>query len=288
MPELPEVEAIRLGLIKNILDQKIEECTIINPILIAGTSTNRKINPTLKKQFEHSCQNQKIVQIERRAKNLIIHLSNHSLIFIHLKMTGQLIYQDFNTQHTPAFPNKHTHIIFKLNKGFLFYNDIRKFGYVLFYKNEKLFNNAGHFKNLGVEPMTSSFTLNQFSVAIQNSKAPIKTVLLSQKIVVGCGNIYCDEICFASKVLPFKKSNQLQKSEIKLLFNNINQILLKAIKFNGSSINNYTLTDGSKGGFIQFLKVYGKYGSPCPKCNHTILRTIIAGRTTSYCAICQH
>ncbi len=279
MPELPEVESLRLGLEKVLLGQKILTIKILNSKIISGNGTKREFNKTKEKEFVENLKDKKIISVDRRAKNIIFNFDTKEVLIVHLKMTGQLLYA--------SNQNKHTHIVFELERGELHYNDVRKFGYVLYYKNLAEAIKFGHFKNIGVEPFDKNFTLDYFRENILKKNKKIKTVLLEQSVVVGCGNIYADEVCFASKVLPDRNSKTLNETEVKSLYQNIKSILKAAIRSGGSSISDYLLPDGSKGGYATSHKVYGKTGTPCPICGNILEKSIISGRATVYCNTCQ-
>lgn len=276
MPELPEVESLRIGLEKKILNQKIISVKVLKPKIVSGNGTKRIASKRKVELFIESLKNKKIKQIKRIAKNLIFILDN-GVIVAHLKMTGQFVYVNKDNQKTSGghfilkslngtLPNKYTAIIFTLNKGILYYNDLRMFGYVLYYKNLQSFENEKSFQKLGLEPFDPDFTLKYFEDKLSKSKKTIKGLLLDQSVVTGCGNIYADEICFRAKVLPFRVSNTLNKQESDLLYKSIKKILKSAIKNGGSSINNYRLIDGSKGDYTKYHKVYKRYGKPCLRC----------------------
>lgn len=329
MPELPEVESLRIGLSKAIIGQKIISIKINNTKIISKKSTLFSIFDWEKLQIENqkTWQNKLVGQIfdkiERRAKNLIITMKSGDLLLIHLKMTGQLVFEQnrelidkcensklkleenfendrflktrnqINSQivsgghpiNNLTLPNKHTHLIFELTNGTLFYNDIRKFGYVYYFKHGTFDQN--HFKKLGLEPLDPKFTLNYFSQRLKETKGVLKKIFLEQKIVVGLGNIYSDEVCFASKILPQKKVQNLSQLEIKKLYDEIIRIIPLAIMHGGSSISNYLLVDGKRGNYADFHLVYGKYGKHCSICNTILEKTKIGGRTTTFCPSCQ-
>ncbi len=279
MPELPEVESLRLGLEKVLLGQKILTIKILNSKIVSGNSTTREFSKSKEKEFIENLRNKKIISVARRAKNIIFNFHTEEVLIVHLKMTGQLLYD--------GEQNKHTHIVFELEKGTLHYNDVRKFGYVLYYKNLNEAMRFGHFKNIGAEPFDRGFTLDYFRENILKKNKKIKTVLLEQSVVVGCGNIYADEVCFASKVLPDRSCKTLSENEIKSLYQNIKSILKAAIRSGGSSISDYLLPDGSKGSYATSHKVYGKSGTPCSICGNILEKSIISGRATVYCHTCQ-
>lgn len=298
MPELPEVESIRLGLEKKIINSKIKSVEVLKPKIIFGNGTKRRVSTKKIKEFKAGINGRKIKRLKRIAKNIILELDNEAVLIIHLKMTGQLVFLDKDKNrtlgghpilesYTSSLPNKHTCLIFQLNNGQLFYNDVRMFGYVLYYKNILEAKKNNHFKNLGLDPFQKEFTLPYFEKEILKKNKNIKSVLLEQSIVTGCGNIYADEICFASHILPTRICKSLSPSEISLLYKNVKKILALAIKHGGSSVNNYLLIDGSRGNYARLHKVYGRAGQNCKICKTKLEKVIVAGRTTIFCKNCQ-
>jgi formamidopyrimidine-DNA glycosylase len=319
MPELPEVEALRRGLVKYLIDSKILDVKVLQEKLIAGKGTTRKASPEKTKEFISKLKNKKIISIERRAKNLIFTLDTKEIILVHLKMTGQLVF----TPTTPSpssgrrgnsavlgghpiqeselkLPHKHTYIIFKLDNGNLYYNDVRQFGYVLYFPTSPKASDGQvkileeHFKGLGLEPFDKNFTLKYFKEKIEEIKkkkstVPIKKLLLDQTVVVGCGNIYCDEVCWASSVLPMRPVRSLKDEEIKKIYENIKKILDKAINSGGSSVANYLLADGKRGNYTDYHNVYQKDGAACKfkGCKGIIEKITFAGRGTHFCPVHQ-
>lgn len=279
MPELPEVETLRIGLEKVLVSNVISDVEIKNKKIISGNGTKRIPNKEKELEFITGITNKKIISVTRRAKNIIITLADNSIILVHLKMTGQMIYDEE--------PHKHTHIIFKLKKGMLNYNDVRQFGYVLWYESEASAVGAGHFQKLGLEPFDKKFTLKYFAENIIKKNKSIKAALLEQTVVVGCGNIYCDEICFASSVLPTKNCKTLSDLEIKDIHKNIIKILSKAIEMGGSSISDYVAVNGESGKYGNVHKVYGRSGLTCYTCKNILEKTVISGRATVFCNTCQ-
>lgn len=307
MPELPEVESLRLSLARYIVGSTIKSVEIRNGKLVSGKGAVRQINKKKVDEFIENLKGKKIKKLERRAKNIIIEFTSGEIILVHLKMTGQLVFvgktspnPSLNKERnnivfgghpiqetTNALPHKHTYIILTLDNGTLYYNDVRQFGYCLYYKNKQILEEEKHFENLGLEPFEKAFTLKYFTKEMQNKKSPLKKVLLDQSVVVGCGNIYCDEVAFASKVLPQRICSSLTKKELATLYENIKIILQKAIDSGGSSIANYLLADGSRGNYSDYHQVYGKKGLPCPVCNTALSSIQLAGRTTVFCTKCQ-
>lgn len=297
MPELPEVEALRLGLVKFLVGQKITRVEVREPKLVSGQGNVRQASAEKTRAFIRGLTDKKIVAINRRAKNLILKLAPDGTMLVHLKMTGQLIYREHDKNKVvgghpieiseETLPNKHSHIIFTLDRGTLYYNDTRKFGYLLFYPNQKEFERKNHFQKIGLEPFDNQFTSEYLHKSLKNGKKILKTALMDQGIVTGLGNIYCDEVCFVAGVQPIRKTASLSTLESHRIYSAIKKILPRAIKLGGSSIVNYRLADGSRGNYAREHKVYGRGGEKCFRCSQILTITKINNRTTVYCKKCQ-
>jgi formamidopyrimidine-DNA glycosylase len=284
MPELPEVETI-----KNDLKKKVLEKTIIDIEI-----RQNKIVKNDKKIFVKKLLNKKFIQIDRRGKLLIFMINSDLYLLVHLKMTGQLVYKDKKniiagghtlTNVNSELPNKYSHVIFSFKDGSkLFFNDLRRFGYLQIVDQNGLDRVLIRF---GIEPLTESFRLPIFSAIIKKYQAPIKAVILNQKHIAGIGNIYADESLFLAGIKPDRKSNSLNNEEIKKLFLAINKVIKNAIKYRGTTFNNYVDASGNTGGFLKRLKVYGRKGEKCFGCKNEIEKIKVAGRGTSYCPGCQ-
>lgn len=296
MPELPEVESLRRSLLPFICGKTISSAEVLQPKIVSSKGNKRVALSEKKVEFEQGVSGEKILNIRRRAKNLVFELSGGKQILVHLKMTGQLVFQNKKEKiygghpidiFSSSLPGKHTRIIFHLSDGTLFYNDTRMFGYVLYYESPEQFEHEQHFSHLGLEPDDPAFTLEYLSEKLRSSSGRLKSVLMEQKIVVGLGNIYCDEVCFFAGVKPSRFCRSLKKSEIKKLHEGVNVILSRAIELGGSSISAYLLADGSRGNYAREHKVYGRAGKPCLQCGTALKKTVIHGRTTVYCSHCQ-
>lgn len=284
MPELPEVETIVRDLKKVILNKEIATVKIKKKNIVKSGVSDLK-NALIGKSFN---------AIRRRAKFLVFKISDSDkYLLVHLRMTGQLIYQDSKKTvaggheqgNEEKFPNKYSHIILEFkDSSRLFYNDMRQFGVWKIVEAEKL---EDEFKNFGVDPLTSEFVFDLFLKLIQNKKTSIKAFLLNQKHIAGIGNIYADEILFASGIKPGRKTESLKKEEKRKIFISIKKILQKAIKMRGTTFSDYRDSQGQKGNFSSRLKVYGRAEKKCKKCAEKIKKTRVAGRGTYYCEKCQ-
>jgi len=287
MPELPEVETIKLGLHRTILNQKITKIDILLPKMFSG-------DPTV-------VTNATISDIKRRGKMLIIDVTKDSYLYhllIHLKMTGQLI---FESQTKPGFggghpvpplntplPNKSTKIIMEFeSEDKLYFNDLRTFGYIKLVPARQLHENT-FLQQIGIEPLTPEFTLETFAKLLEKRpKANIKAFLLDQTHIAGLGNIYTDESVFRAGILPWRIVSSLSEQEILLLHGSIKDVLQAGIELQGASQTSYIGVDGKKGTFLAQAAVYGRANLPCLNCGQPIQKTKWAGRGTHYCSNCQ-
>ena len=184
---------------------------------------------------------------------------------------------------------KHDHLVITFrNKTKLIYNDVRKFGFIKVTKLDKLKENE-HLKTLGPEPLNDAFSLKYFKDYIKGRNKIIKDLLMDQKFVSGLGNIYVNEILFYSHIHPARKISQLKENEIKRILINSKKILQKAINFGGSSIKNFSNSEGKIGTFQQYFTVYGKIGKNCSNsdCNGEIEKLILSNRGSFFCPKCQ-
>lgn len=280
MPELPEVESIRLQLEKFIVGHVIEELEIRHPKyeiegkdkIIGGRFTS----------------------IERFGKALIMNLDKGCSIIAHVKMTGQFIYQGPNLKATPIYtkkvvggvPGKHTHIIFRLDRGgILYFNDYRRFGWVKLVKTDEVKKDSFVGK-LGPE-FLKDMTERGFSDLLTNSKTPIKILLMDQEKMAGVGNIYANDALWLSGISPKCLANRLKTSQKKILFASIENVLKEGIRRGGASELAFVTPDGGEGQYQDFTLVYGREGKPCKKCGELIKKIKLGGRGTYFCPKCQ-
>lgn len=276
MPELPEVETIRTQLEKNITGKKIARVEIFLP----------KILKLPAGQFKKAVLGAKIQKIKRRAKILVIELDNGRSILIHLKMTGQLILH--KKSKIKDRTDKHTHVIFRFSDGGqLFFNDLRQFGYIKMIKTGEI-NDFFAVEKFGPEPLDKKFGIKEFgAILAKRPKMKIKQFLMDPKNIAGIGNIYSDEILFFARVNPLRPVGSLSEAEIKNIFSGIKKILPQAVKFRGTSAENYLDAFGQEGQFLKRLKVYGREDENCPGCQGKIKRIKLGGRSAHFCPACQ-
>ncbi|MBP2622894.1 DNA-formamidopyrimidine glycosylase [Streptococcus oricebi] len=271
MPELPEVETVRRGLERLVVDKKIERVTVFYPKMIVSGA----------KEFQKALQGQEILAIERRGKYLIFQLTDWSMIS-HLRMEGKYLY--FSGE---PLLDKHSHVRFDFrDKTSLIYQDVRKFGTMELLEKSRV---QAYFKarKLGPEPTERDFQLAPFKATLKKSRKVLKPYLLDQTLVAGLGNIYVDEVLWRAKIHPKRLAASLSESEIRALHREIIQVLQLGIEKGGSTIRTYRNALGEDGTMQEELKVYARAGQPCPRCGSELEKMKLAGRGTHLCPHCQ-
>lgn len=287
MPELPEVETVRKGLSSLLPGKKFAAVKFDWP----------KSFPNAQADVENFLVGAKVVAVERRAKVLLIELTSKYSLVIHLKMTGQLVFRAKNVQFGAGhpsdslvgkLPDKSTRVTFSFTDGSkLFFNDQRKFGWIKLIPTAEV-PNIDFMKKLGPEPLSADFTWGILYERLQRRKnSNIKAVLLDQTVLAGIGNIYADESLWGAKIHPATLVKNLSKPRVKLLYQEIVEVLKLAIKKGGSTDKNYVDAKGKKGSYLNFARVFRREGQPCPRCGETIVKIRIAGRGTHICPVCQ-
>lgn len=284
MPELPEVETVRLQLRSKINGKTINKIKVLHP-------KSSGHNPTFPKKLKDKT----IADIDRIGKLMIFSFSNADFYLLgHLKMTGQFLYQDTRgvvggghsmTEADSKLPHKHTRLIFSFTDGSaLYFNDMRLFGYVKIATHEEMLKARAHF---GPEPISEEFDIDAFTKGLKKRQTSIKAVLLDQTFVAGLGNIYVDEALFMAKVRPTRTAASLTKAEAHRLGIASGDVMKKSIRVGGTTFQHFTDTGGAEGNFTDYLQVFGKQKTPCGVCGTEIKKIRVAGRGTHYCPKCQ-
>jgi formamidopyrimidine-DNA glycosylase len=303
MPELPEVTTTVNGL------QKVLPGLVISNVWtdLAKRKTIKQFEKTIKnenffKKFKREIIGTKILKVERRAKNILIYLSNDEAILIHLKMTGHLLFgkYNFNKKENRWIPDKNEkkelhdpynrfiHVVFsfgghstklRANIKQLVFCDSRKFGKVT------LLSANPEIKELGPEPLNKEFTFEKFKKQITTKTGNIKTVLMNQSVIAGIGNIYSDEMLWLSGIHPKSEPSKIIKTKLKDLYKAMKKVLNGGIKFGGDSMSDYRNIDGGKGKFQNKHNVYQKKNEKCGKkgCRGVIIREVINSRSSHFC-----
>ena len=293
MPELPEVETVRRGLL-SVLEKK----------RIARLDQNRKdLRFPLPRDFAARVRGQKVERLERRAKYLLAHLSGGDVLLMHLGMTGRFTvhvpmsgdHRIAKYVHQTGADVKHDHVVFHMEHGAtITYNDARRFGFMLLIPEAEL---EGHplMHGLGVEPLGPDLTPEYLARRAGGKKVDLKAFLSDQRIVAGLGNIYVCEALFRAGLSPTRKAatiatkTGLPTERARKLVAAIRAVLNDAIAAGGSSLRDYRRADGALGEFQHAFAVYGREGKPCARkgCRGTVRHIVQSGRSTFFCPKCQ-
>ena len=300
MPELPEVETIRVGLAR-----------LLPGLMVKDVWHDwAKSFPNPPADVAKFLLRAKVEHVRRRAKVLIIELSSGYSLIVHLKMTGQLVFvgkadrltakssqlgaeEKFGGGHPSDslinnLPDKSTRVIIKFISGAeLFFNDQRKFGWMRLLPTNQI-PQIDFFKKLGPERLEQDFTATDFIKCLSRRRgSSIKAVLLDQTVLAGVGNVYADESLFAARIHPTTVVKDVSRTELVTLYNELRTVLNLSIKKGGSTDRNYVNAEGKKGSYISFAQVFRREGQPCLRCGITIIKIRVAGRGTHICPRCQ-
>lgn len=277
MPELPEVESVVQGLNRLVLGEKIKNVEVRWPRIIESPAVA---------DFKNQLEGQFFEEVKRRGKFILFYLTDYVLIS-HLRMEGKYQFVDPKNEVEDPFDTKHTHVIFHLESGYeLRYLDVRKFGRMSLVNIGQEFNHKSLAK-LGPEPVAEEFKLAEMQEFLTKRTKSIKGVLLDQHVVVGIGNIYADEILYQAKIHPTRPANSLTATEEERLYEAIISILEKAVTKGGTTIRSYENAFGENGNYQEYLRVYGKTGEACVRCDTKIEKIKVVGRGTHFCPNCQ-
>lgn len=290
MPELPEVETIRRGLKDYIVGQKIKNVEIFCAKSFIGEP--REIEKHV------------VREIRRYGKALVLDFDNGKSMIIHLRMTGQLIYDrnilsgDVNMESKrfaaghpsenfiAQLPNKQTRVMIKFADGILYFNDQRKFGFMKVVLSKKVEEDS-FIRRLAKEPwqMTGDELYGQMQ---RHGKALAKAVILDQGVICGLGNIYADEALYMAGIHPMRRAGSLSKKEVTKLLEAACEVMTRSIESGGSTMATYVKADGTRGDYLEkFAQVFRREGEPCKKCGEEIIKIRVAGRGTHICPRCQ-
>lgn len=273
MPELPEVENVRLGLTKLIVGKTVAQ---------VGTDWEKNLVGGLA-LFQTTLAGATVTGIDRRGKYLLIRFGQLTIVS-HLRMEGK--YQLAPTVDTPK--PRFLHVWFTFTDGSqLRYLDMRKFGRMQLVTTGEETKTVAGLAKMGPEPTAATFDLKAFKVALGKRKAPIKSVILDQTVVAGVGNIYADETLWLARINPEQAANTLSAKAVKALHDAIIAELRKAITLGGTSVHSFVDADGHRGAMQDQLHVYDREGTPCDRCGTTILKIKVGQRGTHYCPHCQ-
>lgn len=272
MPELPEVEITRLGILKRLKGQRASGATV------RETRFRKSAPPDLSARLV----GQRLLDIERRGKYLIWRFE-HGWIVSHLGMSGVL--RVIETDDTPV--QKHDHIDIHFGNLSVRYHDPRRFGFLIWLDETEDPYALAELRKLGPEPFSSDFNAQNLKEALSGVTLPIKEALLSGKYVVGVGNIYCSESLFQAGIHPKTAAKRISTHRLGRLVKAVRAVLQRSLEEGGSTLRDFVSAEGEKGYFTLSACVYGKAGEPCVRCGTPIKRIMQAGRATYYCPRCQ-
>ncbi len=282
MPELPEVETVRRGLLPVMEGQKITNAGVYRPDLRWPFPAKMSARLTGKR----------VTTLRRRSKYILADLDSGETLIIHLGMSGRmlisgLILGDFHQDH-PA-PAKHDHVVLEMESGArVTFNDARRFGSMDLIATDAA-DTHPLLASLGPEPLGNTFSGPYLVDRLKSRNTPIKSALLDQRIVAGLGNIYVCEVLFRAGINPARKAGEIAAKHVAGLVPIIRDVLAEAIEAGGSSLRDYRQADGELGYFQHAFKVYGREDAACvtPGCTSTIARIVQSGRSSFYCPTCQ-
>jgi formamidopyrimidine-DNA glycosylase len=277
MPELPEVETVRLGLVPVLegrtlvrVEARRPDLRIAFPLRFAARLTGRRID-----------------KLTRRAKYILARLDDGEILLMHLGMSGRFF---VDTQRTNSVGSgTHDHVLFETDRGArVIYSDHRRFGLMTLIAPEDLENHK-LLKGLGPEPLSQDFSPKFLGAALNGKKTPIKAALLDQRVVAGLGNIYVCEALHRAHISPKRLAGSIKADAIKRLAESVRAVLEDAIKAGGSTLRDYRRADGELGYFQHRFRVYDRAGEACVTrgCKGHVKRIVQAGRSTFYCPACQ-
>jgi formamidopyrimidine-DNA glycosylase len=290
MPELPEVQTTVNGLNEHILGLKITDVwTDYNSKFQKGKDSVK--DPVYFKIFKKKIVGKKIISAGRLAKNILMNLDSGDVILIHMKMTGHLMYGDYDR----ADPfNRFIHLVFTFNNGkTLELSDMRKFAKITLIPRldlEKSIGESLHLANIGPDPLAKSFTFALFKEMLGHKpNGRVKNTLMDQSVIAGVGNIYSDEALWLAGLNPEERIKDIPDSCLKRLYVDLKSVLEKGIDFGGDSMSDYRNIDGKRGKFQGEHRAYRKTGEHCSKrgCKGIILRKVVGGRSAHFCSVHQ-
>lgn len=293
MPELPEVETVRRGLEPTLVGARIEQLVL----------RRKDLRFAFPERFAERVSGQRVNSLSRRAKYLIAELESGEALIMHLGMTGRFIIEQIG--QAPLEPGEfydavtrhagHDHVVFELGpRGRITYNDVRRFGFMDLAPMAAL-STSKHFAGMGLEPLGNALSGETLAALFAGKAAPLKAVLLDQRLIAGLGNIYVCEALFRAGLHPALPAGSIAtktgrpRPKAHELAQIIRDVLTEAIAAGGSTLRDFAHADGSLGYFQHAFKVYDREGEPCvtPGCDSTVERMVQLGRSTFFCPSCQ-
>jgi formamidopyrimidine-DNA glycosylase len=272
MPELPEVETVRRSLELHLQDEVIHA--------VGGRSVRMR-RPLSIEDLSRRLPGRRLVAFRRRGKFLLLDLEPEGSLLIHLGMSGQFLLEEASQE-----PKAHTHLRLTLGGGReLRFRDPRRFGFA-HYLSPGDESRDPSLNRLGIEPLADDLEIS-LPPRMKSRRAPVKSVLLDQKVVAGIGNIYAAEALWRAGVHPVRPASRISTARLRTLAGHVRDVLQEAIEQGGTTLRDYVTPEGSAGYFAVRLQVYGRAGKPCNRCGEILRDRVLAGRSTVYCSACQ-
>lgn len=280
MPELPEVETVRRGLVP-VLEGRV---------LTRVIARRPDLRFPLPRNFAERLTGRRVEKLERRAKYILARLDNGEVLIVHLGMSGRFVVEGGQLGrflHDAGAPGKHDHIEFVTDDGVrVVFSDHRRFGLMDLVAVGEL---AQHrlMADIGPEPLSEDFSPEMLARRFKGKRAPVKAALLDQHVVAGIGNIYACEALYRAGVSPRRTCASLRPAQLARLVASVKDVLAEAIASGGSTLRDYTQTSGELGYFQHRFRVYNREGEACPACGVAVRRIVQSGRSTFFCGRCQ-
>lgn len=280
MPELPEVETVKRGLSGKLKGRSVSRVEVLRPDSVGYPQPA---------DFAKSLKGHRFGEIERRGKYLLFHLDRGAQLGAHLRMSGRLLVLEASGLKKSRVRDEHVRVRMELDDGKLFlFEDMRVFGRLWYVpKGKRAEDVIGGLADLGPEPLSDEFDADYLYEVLRSRSQPIKNALLDQTLIAGIGNIYADESLHLAGINPKRSARDLKRAQIEVLVHRIKEVLSRAIEARGSTLRNYTDSDGVNGNYQNRAHVYGREGSGCNTCKTKIVRIKLAGRSAHYCPKCQ-
>jgi formamidopyrimidine-DNA glycosylase len=282
MPELPEVETVRRGLLP-----------VLEGAVIARADVNRPdLRWPLPERMSERLAGRRVLALRRRSKYILADLDSGETLLVHLGMSGRMLIsgaQIGTFHHDHPAPQKHDHVVLHMENGArITFNDARRFGAMDLMPTDR---SGDHplLAALGPEPFGNDFNQTYLADRLKGRRAPIKATLLDQRIVAGLGNIYVAETLYRARISPLRPAGDLAEVQVHALVPIIREVLAEAIEAGGSSLRDFLQASGELGYFSKHFQVYDREGQPCetPDCTGTVTRSVQSGRSSFWCPVCQ-
>jgi formamidopyrimidine-DNA glycosylase len=274
VPELPEVETIRSRLAPGLTGRRLDSVEIRDP---------RLTRPEPQELVAAALEGERIADVRRRGKYLVVVLESGRHLLVHLRMTGSVLHPAPEGWES----DPHVRAVVRLDDGSdVLYRDVRRFGTWDLLEEGELEEYFAA-RRLGVEPLGRAFTAAELGRALRGRRAPVKAALLDQRAVAGVGNIYADEALWYARIHPRSPAGSLGEDEVAALREGVRKALRLGISRQGATLRDYRGADGRRGRMQREFRVYGREGEPCERCGTPIAKTRVAGRGTWYCPACQ-